>query len=64
MLYIIKRLNDLNYLSSFEDIQKPIPLTFIPLESDALKLPCNVAERYMRMICEIEHDNYEIIPAK
>lgn len=64
MLYIIKKLGDSNYLCSYEDTNEVIKYTFSPLISDALKLPRKVSEHYMCTIKEIEHDEYEIIPAK
>lgn len=64
MLYIIKKLSNSYYLCSYEDTNNEIKFVFSPLISDALKLLQPMAERYMCVIKEIEHDEYEIIPAK
>lgn len=62
MLYIVKRLSDSYYLSSFEDEKNRIEFVFTPLKSEALKLPQNIAEGYINTIKMIEGDKYEIIP--
>lgn len=64
MLYIVKRLSNSYYLSSFEKIKDRIEYIFTPLTSDALKLPQNIAENYINTIREIEGGKYEILPSE
>lgn len=61
MLYIIKRLSDSYYLTSFEDKKQ---IVFSPIKTDALMLPQNIAERYVKKIEENINDKCEVIPAK
>lgn len=64
MLYIVKRLSDSYYLSSFEDTKDRIEFVFSPLKFDALKLPQNIAEGYINTIRKIEGGKYEILSSK
>ena len=64
MLYVIKRLSDSYYLSSLEE-SGAIITQFIctPIQTDALKLPQNSAERYSNMLNKIENNIYKVVPA-
>ena len=64
MLYIVKRLGDTYYLSSFENKKNQIEYEFTPLKSEALKLPHNIAESYINTIREIEGGKYELLSQK
>lgn len=64
MLYIVKRLKDSYYLSSFESAKNRIEFVFTPLKSEALKLPQNIAKGYIDTIEKKEGGNYEILLSK
>ena len=63
MLYVIKRLSDSYYLSSLEGDGEIIS-QFIctPIQTDALQLPQNSAERYCNMLNKIENNIYKVVP--
>lgn len=64
MLYIVKRLSDSYYLSFFKDTKNGIEFVFTPLKSEALKLPQNIAEGYIKTIKKIEGGRFEILSSK
>lgn len=61
MLYVIKRIRDFQYLSSYKEDN--MESEFTPLQSDALQLPENIAKRYSRALNKLNNDVYNVVPA-
>ena len=64
MLYVIKRLSDSYYISSFEECRGVIYcITYTPIQTDALKFPQKVAERYSNMLNKERNDVHKAVSA-